>query len=238
MNATVELFYDDEVERCIYEDLNQSNNYNIADCIICLQLIVPSDFITANHDDINHPDGYHKECWNHYITKFDSCPLCRMKFVPINDELEQQQQQQQQQQQEQPQNPELHFIEYYTREQMMAMETILFLTTLGHSVYMGSNSNVFLHVLKSCVSFYITCRTMSTYLQNIATSKTNFLLCFCICYSIVSNILENYNIIIDTIYDTIQYQMHDQIQDQIQAQIQYQIQDTIHNSLEDDIEKY
>jgi len=150
--------------------------------------------------------------------------------VPINDELEQdqeqQQQQQQQQQQEQPQNPELHFIEYYTREQMMAMETILFLTTLGHSVYMGSNSNVFLHVLKSCVSFYITCRTMSTYLQNIATSKTNFLLCFCICYSIVSNILENYNIIIDT------------IQDQIQAHIQYQIQDTIHNSLEDDIEKY
>jgi hypothetical protein len=223
MNATVELFYDDEVERCIYEDLNQSNNYNIADCIICLQLIVPSDFITANHDDINHPhvyikhpNGYHKECWNHYITKFDSCPLCRMKFVPINDELEQEQQQ----------NPELHFIEYYTREQMMAMETILFLTTLGHSVYMGSNSNVFLHVLKSCVSFYITCRTMSTYLQNIATSKTNFLLCFCICYSIVSNILENYNIIIDT------------IQDQIQAQIQYQIQDTIHNSLEDDIEKY
>ena len=222
MNATVELFY---------EDLNQSNNYNIADCIICLQLIVPSDFITANHDDINHPHvyinhphGYHKECWNHYITKFDSCPLCRMKFVPINDELEQ----------EQPQNPELHFIEYYTREQMMAMETILFLTTLGHSVYMGSNSNVFLHVLKSCVSFYITCRTMSTYLQNIANSKTNFLLCFCICYSIVSNILENYNIIIDTIYDTIQNQIQDQIQDQIQETMQY----TMHNTLEDEIEKY
>jgi len=200
----LELFYDDEVERCIYEELNLINNHDIVDCIICLQLILPSEFITANHEDKNHPrktimhpSGYHKECWEHYITKFDTCPLCRMIIItkddPLSDHI----------------RPHIRphvgphvghqVIEQYTREQMQILEALLFLSTLGHSIYISPHSNYYLNGLKSTVSFFITCRTMATYLRQFATSRVRFLFCFWICYGLISNFIDSYIIVVETI---------------------------------------
>ena len=138
MIKSLELLYDDEVDRCVYEELNLSNNHDIVDCIICLQLILPSEFITANHEDKNHPrktimhtSGYHKECWEHYITKFDNCPLCRMIIITKDDPLSHH---------IRPHvgpHVEPQVIEQYTREQMQTLEAILFLSTLGHSIYIA-----------------------------------------------------------------------------------------------------
>ena len=204
MSKSLELFYDDEVERCIYEELNLSNNHDIVDCIICLQLILPSEFITANHEDKNHPrktimhpSGYHKECWEHYITKFDTCPLCRMIIItkedPLSDHIR-------------PHirphvrpHVEPQVIEQYTREQMQILEALLFLSTLGHSIYISPHSNYYLNGLKSTVSFFITCRTMATYLRQFATSRVRFLFCFWICYGLISNFIDTYIIIVETI---------------------------------------
>jgi len=204
MSKSLELFYDDEVERCIYEELNLSNNHDIVDCIICLQLILPSEFITANHEDKNHPrktimhpSGYHKECWEHYITKFDTCPLCRMIIItkddPLSDHI----------------RPHIRphvgphvghqVIEQYTREQMQILEALLFLSTLGHSIYISPHSNYYLNGLKSTVSFFITCRTMATYLRQFATSRVRFLFCFWICYGLISNFIDSYIIVVETI---------------------------------------
>jgi|SaaInlStandDraft_5_1057022.scaffolds.fasta_scaffold05343_2 hypothetical protein len=204
MSKSLELFYDDEVERCIYEELNLINNHDIVDCIICLQLILPSEFITANHEDKNHPrktimhpSGYHKECWEHYITKFDTCPLCRMIIItkddPLSDHI----------------RPHIRphvgphvghqVIEQYTREQMQILEALLFLSTLGHSIYISPHSNYYLNGLKSTVSFFITCRTMATYLRQFATSRVRFLFCFWICYGLISNFIDSYIIVVETI---------------------------------------
>ena len=204
MSKSLELFYDDEVERCIYEELNLINTHDIVDCIICLQLILPSEFITANHEDKNHPrktimhpSGYHKECWEHYITKFDTCPLCRMIIItkedPLSDHI----------------RPHIRphvgphvghqVIEQYTREQMQILEALLFLSTLGHSIYISPHSNYYLNGLKSTVSFFITCRTMATYLRQFATSRVRFLFCFWICYGLISNFIDSYIIVVETI---------------------------------------
>jgi len=200
MIKSLELLYDDEVDRCIYEDLSRANNHDIVDCIICLQLILPSEFITANHEDKNHPrktimhtSGYHKECWEHYITKFDNCPLCRMIIITKDDPLI-------------PHvrphvrpHVEPQVIEQYTREQMRILETLLFLSTLGHSIYISPHSNYYLNGLKSTVSFFITCRTMATYLRQFATSRVRFLFCFWICYGLISNFIDSYIIVVETI---------------------------------------
>ena len=204
MSNSLELLYDDEVERRIYEDLSRANNHDIVDCIICLQLILPSEFITANHEDKNHPrktimhpSGYHKECWEHYITKFDTCPLCRMIIItkddPLSDHI----------------RPHIRphvgphvghqVIEQYTREQMQILEALLFLSTLGHSIYISPHSNYYLNGLKSTVSFFITCRTMATYLRQFATSRVRFLFCFWICYGLISNFIDSYIIVVETI---------------------------------------
>ena len=192
MIKSLELLYDDEVERCIYEELNLINNHNIVDCIICLQLILPSEFITANHEDKNHPrktimhtSGYHKECWEHYITKFDTCPLCRMVIMTKDDTI----------------YPpvQLQFIEHYTQEQMRTLEAILFLSTLGHSIYIMPYGNYYVNIVKSILTFFITCRTMATYLQRVASNQVSFLICFWICYGIINNFIDNYIIIVETI---------------------------------------
>ena len=201
MIKSLELLYDDEVDRCVYEELNLSNNHDIVDCIICLQLILPSEFITANHEDKNHPrktimhtSGYHKECWEHYITKFDTCPLCRMIIITKDDPLI-------------PHvrphvrpHVEPQVIEQYTREQMQTLEAILFLSTLGHSIYIAApHSNYYVNGLKSTVSFFITCRTMATYLRQVASNQVSFLLCFWICFKLISNFIDTYIIIVETI---------------------------------------
>ena len=192
MSKSLELLYDDEVDRCVYEELNQSNNYNIVDCIICLQLIVPSEFITSSHEDKIHPhknimhtSGYHKECWEHYITKFDTCPLCRMVIIAKDGTI----------------YPpvQLQFIEHYTQEQMRTLEALLFLSTLGHSIYIMPYGNYYVNIVKSMLTFFITCRTMATYLQQLASNQVSFLICFWICYGIINNFIDNYIIIVETI---------------------------------------
>lgn len=192
MSKSLELFYDDEVDRCVYEELNLINNHKIVDCIICLQLIVPSEFITSSHEDkinphktIMHPSGYHKECWEHYITKFDTCPLCRMVIMTKDNVIE---------------TPvQLQFIEHYTQEQMRTLEAILFLSTLGHSIYIMPYGNYYVNIVKSILTFFITCRTMATYLQRVASNQVSFLICFWICYGIINNFIDNYIIIVETI---------------------------------------
>jgi hypothetical protein len=203
MIKSLELLYDDEVDRCIYEDLSRANNHDIVDCIICLQLILPSEFITANHEDKNHPrktimhtSGYHKECWEHYITKFDTCPLCRMIIITKDDPLR-------------PHvrpHVEPQVIEQYTREQMRILETLLFLSTLGHSIYISPHGNYYMNGLKSTVSFFITCRTMATYLRQFATSRVRFLFCFWICYGLISNFIDSYIIVVETITNNNNYE--------------------------------
>ena len=203
MIKSLELLYDDEVDRCIYEDLSRANNHNLVDCIICLQLILPSEFITANHEDKNHPrktimhtSGYHKECWEHYITKFDTCPLCRMIIITKDDPLR-------------PHvrpHVEPQVIEQYTREQMRILETLLFLSTLGHSIYISPHGNYYLNGLKSTVSFFITCRTMATYLRQVASNQVSFLLCFWICYGLISNFIDSYIIVVETITNNNNYE--------------------------------
>ena len=203
MIKSLELLYDDEVDRCIYEDLSRANNHDIVDCIICLQLILPSEFITANHEDKNHPrktimhtSGYHKECWEHYITKFDTCPLCRMIIITKDDPLR-------------PHvrpHVEPQVIEQYTREQMRILETLLFLSTLGHSIYISPHGNYYLNGLKSTVSFFITCRTMATYLRQVASNQVSFLLCFWICYGLISNFIDSYIIVVETITNNNNYE--------------------------------
>jgi hypothetical protein len=203
MIKSLELLYDDEVDRCIYEDLSRANNHDIVDCIICLQLILPSEFITANHEDKNHPrktimhtSGYHKECWEHYITKFDTCPLCRMIIITKDDPLR-------------PHvrpHVEPQVIEQYTREQMRILETLLFLSTLGHSIYISPHGNYYVNGLKSTISFFITCRTMATYLRQFATSRVRFLFCFWICYGLISNFIDSYIIVVETITNNNNYE--------------------------------
>jgi hypothetical protein len=195
MSKSLELLYDDDVDRCVYEELNQSNNHDIVDCIICLQVIVPSEFITSNHEDkihpnktIIHPHGYHKECWDQYITKFDTCPLCRMIIITKEDIIE-----------PQIDNQQFEFIEQYTRHQMRTLEAILFLSTLGHSIYIVPHDNYCVNIVKSILTFFITCRSMATYLRQFAKNQASFLLCFWICYGIINNFIDNYIIMVETI---------------------------------------
>jgi hypothetical protein len=94
---------------------------------------------------------------------------------------------------------QLQFIEHYTQEQMRTLEVILFLSTLGHSIYIMPYGNYYVNIVKSILTFFITCRTMAIYLQRAASNQVSFLICFWICYGIINNFIDNYIIIVETI---------------------------------------
>lgn len=197
MNENLEILTileeDDDISITSIEEIN--NNNNLIDCVICMQIILPNEYVSADHGFFKHPYAYHKECWEEYLKNFDTCPICResLKVNEVNvngDNFR-------------------HFfirpvdIQYVDGEdarlQLMTIEQLLLITTLAQSVVIQYNDPSSIFILKSIVNFYVTTRTFSNYLRRFHTCTWKYLFSFYICFSITSMLINNYFIIIDTI---------------------------------------
>ena len=185
---------EDDISIDSVEEIN--NNTELIDCIICMQLILPNEYISADHGFIRHPYAYHLECWKEYRSKTNKCPLCREKLLPTIQDFE-----------DANENltrgfiirpHEIHYMEMYANNQLRNIEVLLFVSTLGHSLFIGLNNPLAITALKTCVSFFVTCRGFSTYLQRFQNHPLKYIFSFYICYLIVNSLLHNYCFFIDT----------------------------------------
>lgn len=162
-------------------------------CIICFDKIEPNDYITSNHGLIKHSQGYHKECWNIYIKKFDTCPLCRMKLI-IHDEQDQE-----------PLNNQMyrfllrpHEVDIMQNRMQVFytnLEALIFISTLGHTISIKINDDdLFRNVLKLCISFYIAGVSFKHYIRMIAVNPFHYMFLYYMAYILVNSFLTKYSI--------------------------------------------
>ena len=67
----------------ILDEIEQNNKLKEV-CVLCLDDILPEDFVPATHISLKtnllivHQTGYHMDCWTIYLEEITTCPLCRM----------------------------------------------------------------------------------------------------------------------------------------------------------------
>jgi hypothetical protein len=167
-------------------------------CIICFDKIEPIDYISSDHGLIKHSQGYHRECWNIYIKKFDTCPLCRMTLIIHDDENQA------------PFNNHTNFIlrphEVHIMENRMNifyinLEALIFISTLGHTISIKINDDLFSHILKLCISFYIAGVVFKRYIRLVAVSPFHYMFLYYMSYILVCSVLNKYCIVMNEIID-------------------------------------
>lgn len=191
---------EDDISISSIEEIN--NNKELADCIICMQIILPNEYVSADHGFIKHPYGYHLDCWKEYREKTNKCPLCRENLLPTIQDFE-----------DTDDNlirrfiirpHEIQYMEMYAQRQLITIETLMFVSTLGHSLFIGFNNPVAITALKTCVSFFVTCRGFSAYLNRFHNNPLKYIFSFYICYTLVNSLMHNYCFFLDAMVSEIE----------------------------------
>lgn len=180
---------DDDVSVGSIEDLIKEKE----DCIICFEKIAHDDFIPSSHGLIKHNQGYHRKCWNTYIIKFDTCPLCRMNLI-IHDK----------QSDDEVNSPftippiDTHNMNNPMNIFYINIEALIFISTLGHTISVKLNDDLFYNILKMCASFYVAGVSFKHYMRQIACNSFQYMFLYYMVYVLTYSFLNKYsNIMIE-----------------------------------------
>jgi len=125
-----------------------------ADCIICLEDIFDSDYEKASHHDIVHTGGYHKECWERFLEKYQFCPLCRMDLIE-KPQLEYREQNIRTETQFLITNHDIERHYFIVQQSQLCFEVVLFLSLTYQFREQMQNNAILSLCLKNSIAFYL-----------------------------------------------------------------------------------